>query len=68
MDKFRLIVLLRALELNMNVTSRLDNIKNLTVLGDYIKKENIKDEYIINIYIDASDKLLGGTKKWIDFN
>ena len=59
MDHFKLAILLQSLSKNMNVISRLDNIKNLTKLSDYIKMHKIKNMDILNIYINASQHLLG---------
>jgi len=59
MDTFKLTILLQALNKNLTVVSKLDGIKHLTKLGDYIKKYKIKDEKILNTYINASNILLG---------
>ena len=61
MDNFKLTLLLQALK-NLSVVSRLDNIKNLTILGDYIKRDKVKDNEVLSVYINASHILLGGKK------
>ena len=61
MDNFKLTLLLQTLK-NLSVVSRLDNIKNLTLLGDYIKRDKVKDNEVLNVYINASHILLGGKK------
>ena len=61
MDNFKLTLLLQTLK-NLSVVSRLDNIKNLTLLGDYIKRDKVKDNEVLNVYITASNILLGGKK------
>ena len=61
MDNFKLTLLLQTLK-NLSVVSRLDNIKNLTLLGDYIKRDKVKDNEVLSVYINASHILLGGKK------